>query len=289
MDRWISVIVPCFDAAETLDACIDGLLEQRVPGFNLEWIVVDNNSRDGTAAIARQHASVKLLHEPKQGAYAARNAGLRVAKGQIVVFIDPDCVPGPDWLQRLTEPLHAGAVKICNGRSLLAGRSLVLRTFQDYEHVKDGLILGGRDPELFYGHTNNMAVRREVFDRLGFFEDRRRGGDVVLVRKTVDHFGCEAVEYVPKAEVVHLEMSNLRTYLKKVFLYGWSNALYSQLIPATVVSPQRRWVLYRQVCRECRYAMPRQLLLLVLMGVEGFAWRLGSRRGRSPSAGEPDQ
>ena len=285
--RRISVIVPCFDAAETLGSCIEGLLAQEIPGTEVEFLIVDNNSHDETAAIARSFSGVNVLCETTQGSYAARNAGLRRARGEILAFIDPDCVPQTDWLLRLTEPLESPAVKIAIGRSLLAGGSLAMRTLQDYEHVKDGLILAGSDPELYYGHTNNMAVRREVFDTLGPFVERRRGGDVVCVRQCVDRWGCDSVQYAPHAEVVHLEMDGLATYYRKVFTYGWSHALYSRLIPARVAPPRQRWELFRRVCRDCGYSIFRQPLLLALMGLEGLAWRSGSRRGRTADAREP--
>ena len=107
----ISVIVPCFNAAGTLERCIEGLLEQQLPNSTIEILVIDNNSRDDTVAIAKRHPTVTLLCEPIQGAYAARNAGLRRAKGEILAFIDPDCVPGSGWLNELTRPFETDSVK----------------------------------------------------------------------------------------------------------------------------------------------------------------------------------
>ena len=171
--RRVSVIIPCFDAADTLPGCLEGLLAQRFADADVELFVVDNNSRDDTEAIARGHSRVTLLRESTQGAYAARNTGVAAAQGEILAFIDPDCIPQPDWLQQLTEPFASPDVKITVGRSRLAGRSLAMQTFGDYEHVKDGIVLGGRDPELYYGHTNNMGVRRELFDLAGIPSKRK--------------------------------------------------------------------------------------------------------------------
>jgi len=283
----LSVIVPCFNAAATLGRCLDALLEQEGSASTAQILVIDNNSTDATASIAAKYSGVELLRESTQGAYAARNAGLRQAKGEIMAFIDPDCIPRPDWLAKLTQPFDAPSLKIAIGRSLLVGDSLAMRTLQDYEHIKDASVLGGTDPELYYGHTNNMAIRREVFDVLGPFAERRRGGDVICVRKCVDRWGCEAVEYQPDSEVMHLEMDGLRTYFRKVLTYGWSNALYSQVIPSRVAPAASRWALFRKVCDHYGYTLPRQLLLLGLMAVEGQAWQRGYRRGCAAGATEP--
>jgi len=283
----VSIIVPCYNASSTLDLCIDGLLAQAGEFESVEILIIDNNSSDDTAAIAGRRAGVTLLHAATQGAYAARNAGVRAAQGDFLVFTDPDCVPKADWLTQLMAPFASSEVKITNGRSLLASDSVAMRTMQDYEHVKDGQILGGSDPDLYYGHTNNMAVRREVFDANGPFDERMRGGDVICIRRCIERWGCEAVCYVGAAEVVHLEMDGIVTYIRKVYLYGWSNSLYSQIVPSQVAEPSGRWALFRSVCRDRAYALPRQLLLLGLMGIEGFAWWLGTRRGRGIDASEP--
>ncbi len=285
--RIVSVIVPCFDAAATLERCLTSLREQESLDFESEIIVVDNNSRDASAEIAGATEGVVLLREWEQGAYAARNRGIVHARGEWLVFTDPDCVAEPDWLAELLRPFADTAVKIVNGRSLLHGRSLAMRTLGDYEHVKDAMILGGEETNLYYGHTNNMAVRREVFAMLGPFETRRRGADVICVRRCADHFGAGSVVYCPEARVEHLEMDGLATYYRKVFTYGWSQALYREVVESRTAAPSKRWSLVGRVARECGYGALRRGLLACLMAIESVAWWLGQRRGSLPSTAEP--
>jgi len=288
VEERVSIIVPCFDAAKTLRECLSSLLAQRPARAGLEVLVVDNNSNDVTAEIAAATGGVVLLHEAQQGAYAARNHGLSRARGEILVFTDPDCVAEPDWLDALLRPLADPNVRISIGRSLLHGSSLAMQTLGDYEHVKDEMILGGHDTSLYYGHTNNMAVRREVFEATGQFEPRRRGADVICVRRCADHFGAESGVYRPEARVDHLEMDDLATYYRKVFTYGWSQALYREVVASQTAAPAARWSLVRRVADEFDYAAPRRCLLAGLMAIESMAWWLGQRRGRRSGAAEPE-
>jgi len=100
----VSVIVPVFNAQESLERCVRSALDQ---GWgDVEVLVVDNNSADDSyrvaQRIARQDKRVQVLVERKQGVSAARNAGLRIAKGDWVTFLDSDDAwAKPDYLETL--------------------------------------------------------------------------------------------------------------------------------------------------------------------------------------------
>ncbi len=93
----ISVIVLFYNAERYIAGCIEGLLSQSYPLEQYEILMVDNNSMDASAKIVKKYTCIKLVSEGKQGAYAARNRGLQEAKGGIIVFTDPDCVPFSNW------------------------------------------------------------------------------------------------------------------------------------------------------------------------------------------------
>src|SRR5687768_9263299 len=93
--RGISVVVPAFNAARTLPACLDTLIRQEV-GEPYEVIVVDDGSTDTTLAVAASYGPpVRVVRQPHRGPAAARNAGIRAASGEIVLFTDADCEPAP--------------------------------------------------------------------------------------------------------------------------------------------------------------------------------------------------
>lgn len=95
----ISVIVPHFEQAELLRACLRSLDAQTLSKTDFEVIVVDNNSSCDLFDIRAEFPSFKFLSESKQGAAHARNAGIDAARGENFAFIDADCTAAPDWLE----------------------------------------------------------------------------------------------------------------------------------------------------------------------------------------------
>lgn len=92
----VTVVVPVYNAEVHLRECVDSILNQTFQ--NVELILVDDGSSDGSAAIcdayAAQHGNVRVFHQKNQGVAAARNAGLQNARGEYVSFVDSD-----DWLE----------------------------------------------------------------------------------------------------------------------------------------------------------------------------------------------
>jgi glycosyltransferase involved in cell wall biosynthesis len=198
----VSVIVPVYNDSEHIELLLDSLSDQDYPKDLLEIIIVDNNSTDNSRQITRQFASraVTLLEENKvQSSYAARNRGIREAKGQILVFIDSDCVADRQWLTRGVKKLleeHAdlvgGQVKFTFSKKQTAAEYYdSLCNFQFEEKIKRGTCGGG-----------NLFVRKEVFDTLGLFDGTvKSGGDVQWTRKATES-GCSLI-YAPEAVVYH--------------------------------------------------------------------------------------
>jgi cellulose synthase/poly-beta-1,6-N-acetylglucosamine synthase-like glycosyltransferase len=270
------VIVPFWNAAQTLEPCLRALTGQDLPADDIELLLVDNNSTDRSAEIVERHHGVRLLREAKQGAYAARNRALTEAEGSLIAFTDPDCVPEPDWLRRLVAPFADPEVCVLLGRSLPVGDSTALAAIADYERAKEELVFASDDPQLYYGHTNNMATRRSAFDELGDFEERARGADTIFVRRVVDRYSCGSVRYCPEARVHHLELDNPRSWLRKVQIYGRSAASYGLVVATRPLSRREHW----RVVRAANAGQPlhRRMILLTLVLLESLAWRWSQLR-----------
>ncbi|MFH1257062.1 MAG: glycosyltransferase [Candidatus Diapherotrites archaeon] len=101
-----SVIVPAFNAEKTIGQCLESLLQQSFGRKEFEVLVVDDGSTDGTAEKVKKFGKeVKLIAQENRGPAAARNNGARNAKGEVLVFIDSDCVAEKNWLQEMVAPI----------------------------------------------------------------------------------------------------------------------------------------------------------------------------------------
>ncbi|HAG83982.1 MAG TPA: glycosyltransferase, partial [Cyanobacteria bacterium UBA12227] len=131
----VSVIVPIYNGETDLPDLIRSLLSQTYPKELVEYLLVDNNSRDRTPAIlekAEQDAAsqgIKLSHLTEnqiQSSYAARNQAIQASTGEILAFTDADCRPVPQWLNLLVEPFADPKVGLVVGEiAALPGKTLL--------------------------------------------------------------------------------------------------------------------------------------------------------------------
>jgi len=154
-----SVIVPAHNAAATLGATLAALAAQDA-GDDFEVIVVDDGSSDDTAAVAaRAPIEVRLVAETGIGPGPARNAGVAVAAGEALAFTDSDCSPAPGWLRAGLAALgHADLVQGAVHADPAARPGPFDRT-----------VWVTREAGLY--ECASLFCRRELFERLGGFED----------------------------------------------------------------------------------------------------------------------
>ncbi len=101
----LSIIIPVYNAEEYLDRCLESVFEQSFPSY--EVILVDDGSSDSSPLICERYSSTdprfKTVHKKNGGVSSARNAGLNLAKGEYVMFVDSDDALLPDALDRMME------------------------------------------------------------------------------------------------------------------------------------------------------------------------------------------
>jgi glycosyltransferase involved in cell wall biosynthesis len=115
----VSVIVPHFEDLNRLRLCLTALADQDYPVDKFEVIVADNNSPSGSAAVEEAIAGrAKLVVVSQKGAGPARNGGVALASGEILAFIDADCVADRSWIREGVQALQrcdfvGGRVRVC--------------------------------------------------------------------------------------------------------------------------------------------------------------------------------
>jgi len=106
----ISVVVSTYNRADILPVCLDSLIDQSYPKEQFEIIVVDNNSTDETGKVVQTYmnmGNLKYVQEFTQGLSAARNRGVREAKGKYVAFLDDDAAADKNWCERIVDAFES--------------------------------------------------------------------------------------------------------------------------------------------------------------------------------------
>ena len=165
----ISVVIPHYDDLANLENCLAMLAQQTLPRDQFEVIVGDNNSRCGLEAVQRVCANRAIaVPAPIQGAGEARNAGASASCAATLAFIDSDCRPRANWLER-------GLAALGYADDIVGGRVDVdvedpdrLTGVEAYEKVFAFNFERYIEKEGFSG-SGNLFVRRATFDAVGGF------------------------------------------------------------------------------------------------------------------------
>lgn len=178
----VSVIVPIYNGEADLPGLLAGLQGQDYPRDRVDYWLVDNGSRDRTPALLAAAAAQNiqfhaLTYRDIQSSYAARNAGIQAATGQILAFTDADCQPEPSWLRELVRPFADPTVGlVAGGIHALSSQHWLERYAERQGTLSQTNTLN--HSFLPYGQTANLAVRAEVFRQVGLFRPYlTTGGD----------------------------------------------------------------------------------------------------------------
>ena len=172
----VSAIVPVRNGEGHVRRCLAALLAQSWPAERLEIWVVDDASTDATRERV-QELPVRLLAQPeRRGPYAARNAALRVATGDVLAFTDSDCAPAKDWVERGVAALAREGADLAAGqvRFALSPRRSAFELLDSVSNLDHERSVAGRG----VAKTGNLFAARRVLDAIGPFRERRSGCDV---------------------------------------------------------------------------------------------------------------
>jgi|WetSurMetagenome_2_1015567.scaffolds.fasta_scaffold377066_1 glycosyltransferase involved in cell wall biosynthesis len=271
-----SIIVPVYDTSAHLQRCIQSLVTQDYPRDGFEILMVDNGSTDASPGILRAAAGIRVLCESTRGSYAARNRGVREARGEVLAFTDSDCIPAPDWLRAIDHALQRHGTQVVLGCRRPAHERGLARLLADYENKKDEFVFASEAPRSYYGFTNNMAVPRETMARFGPFVERPRGSDTIFVRRVVEGAGCGAVVYEPSMRITHTEMDGAGAYYRKMYTYGRSRRQYGHIMTTEPLGNRDRIRQFRETIRHGHYSWLSAAVLAVVLAGGMAAWSLGS-------------
>lgn len=249
-----SVIVPFRNAAQHLPRCLEALVAQRYP--DREFILVDNNSTDGSTDIVRAFLeshpdfSIMLLHEEQRGSTLARNRGAREARGEWLVFTDADCIPNPAWLSDLAAAIRhapelgafAGCIIPAPPKNIIA-KFLGLYTLpsndREVVYYRYTLIQGGFP-------TANLAVHKDIFKQIGGFDESIQiyGEDHDLCLRI--YLAGYGIKCLTNAIIQHVHRSTLIGMMKQAYSFGKVHPWMLGKLPAGVILVQAPFLDYQR-------------------------------------------
>jgi GT2 family glycosyltransferase len=217
----VSVVICTHNRAGRLERALRALGAQRRPAGGFEIVVVDDGSSDETPQVCRRLAArmpdLRYVSTGENlGLSPARNRGVAAARGDLILFVDDDCIPAPDWVLRMTEslrrrPVVAGAVatpsggfaKLCHNVAQFYG-------FMPCQRAGPVALIAGA----------NMGFRREVLEDVGGFRDSRGYAEDIefILRARARGY---APYFDPRAIVTH---DPDRSTLRGIFAYSASHA-----------------------------------------------------------------
>lgn len=220
MAKRLSVVIPAYNEAQLIGACLDALARQKDDIF--EVIVVDNNSTDDTAEVARRHyPGARVVRELRQGISAARTRGFNEAKGEIIGRIDADTVVSPGWARAMAEAFEQEdtvGVAGCIGFTGLTrgGRPIKLIVWL-YELRMRLYKWQGTHSQLMIGC--NMGIRRSAWQKIAdeadvdplYHEDLALS--LIIARHGVVRYDRRPMVAVPL--VRYLSVRKMRDYLRR--------------------------------------------------------------------------
>lgn len=199
----LSIIIPVYNAAQWLEECLQSILTSLSETSAAEIILVDDGSTDESAllcdAYAKKYPHIRSIHQPNGGVAAARNAGLALAAGQYLAWVDPDDLVSGDWFSSIREAIGQGEPDVVVMDTLRFGEGIERCEvygrpggFVDRDQFMEDLY---RDIRMLSGLPNKV-MKAELFSGLRFDTTLSILEDFAAMPQILSH--AETVYYIPK-------------------------------------------------------------------------------------------
>jgi glycosyltransferase involved in cell wall biosynthesis len=242
----LSVVICSLNGAAGVDRCLAALAAQQ--DVELEVIVVDDGSTDGTSAVAAEHEVTVLRHEVNRGLSAARNTGVRAATAPVVAFLDDDCEPSPGWAREVVGAYADGVIAVGGPAVPCAPAGYMFGFLQRNNPLAPLEMDLARSENLLYRlyryaarqwSTAQPQGKREIYALLGANMSVRRAAAAVVAFDERFRFGADDLDFslqlrrrfpegrlllAPGAVVRHNFKSSLRDTLRRSRAYGRGGA-----------------------------------------------------------------
>lgn len=196
----ISIITPTFNRAETLEPAIQSVLSQGID--DLEYIIMDGGSTDGTSTIVARYPQIQFYSEPDDGLYYALNKCLKLLKGKYWVWVNSDDLLNQGVLKKMLDLLE----KSPSSMALFASAEIMPSNERDkailVPAIKDGTLIDRVTLDAF--SFNAGVFRHEVIEKLNCFDTRYK---IAADREFLFRFGLKMFPYQHIDDVAYIYQS----------------------------------------------------------------------------------
>lgn len=173
----VSIVMPALNAGKHLVKVLEAFDKLDYPKEKIEIIFVDNGSKDDTVSIAEKRGTI-VLEEPNAKIGQLRNLGVVRSTGNILAFLDSDCIVDPQWLKNAIPHLMRKNVGAAGCHTRIPKHGTWVEKTLDFHANKEGV------KEVEYLPTANLIMKGEVFEKVGGFNpDLETGEDSDLCHK----------------------------------------------------------------------------------------------------------
>jgi GT2 family glycosyltransferase len=217
----VSLYIPCYNVVRFLKHSIEAALEQTIPPA--EIIIVDDGSSDETLQIAAAYPVRIVRHKRNRGLAAARNTGVTSARNELVASIDADCVPKPDWLEKLLDCMDDETVAGAGGQLVERNRTRLPDLWRSVHmaqsHGPDRIA----NPPFIFGH--GTVFRKSALEKVGLYNKKlRTNAEDIYISERLKKTGFTVV-YQPAAVVEHLRTDTLSSLVRAYWAWNFHGYL----------------------------------------------------------------
>lgn len=219
----VSIVIPAYNAQKIISKTIEACLQQNYSN-EYEVIVVDDGSTDDTADIIKKYP-VKYIYQNNSGPAAARNTGWKAASGEIICFIDSDCIPEKNWVEKIVKRYTSDEIGGVGGSYDIINKDSLLARCIHEEIGQRHITTSG---ETDYLGSFNLSYRKKVLEKMGGFNEsfKHASGEDNDLSYRVKKAGYKLI-FDKDIKVSHHHQTNFLKYLKEQYRHGyWRMKLY---------------------------------------------------------------